>query len=171
MVAIHDRYDLESQWPMLRRLINRAIGSSVHVAIASIDEDGAPHATPVGSFMLGKEVGRALYFERFVRGLPENVERNPTVSILAVDSGKLFWLRSLAGGRFIHPPGVRLVGRASPRARESTRAERQRWERRVRFFRWLPGYTHLWRGIHRVRDIEIVAVKPLRLGKMEAPST
>ncbi|MCA9605743.1 MAG: pyridoxamine 5'-phosphate oxidase family protein [Myxococcales bacterium] len=159
---------LARAWPELRRLFGRAFASSRHVAIASLDDEGHPRVTPIGSFMLAPEVGRAFYFERFVGALRQGVERDPRVSILAVDSGAVFWLRSLAAGRFDQAPGVRLRGLAAPELRAATPAEVERFRRRVRRTRWTRGHELLWSELAEVRDVAIHAVEPVHLGRMTA---
>jgi hypothetical protein len=99
------------QWSEARRLCRRAFGSSMHFAFASVDEDGSPRATPIGSLIL-REDGTGYFFEEFASGLGRNLNRSPRVCILAVNSGKLFWFKSLLMGRFAEPPGLRLLGTA-----------------------------------------------------------
>jgi S-methylmethionine-dependent homocysteine/selenocysteine methylase len=38
--------------------------------------------------------------------LSQNLDRDPRVCVMAVDSGKRFWLASVAGGRFTEPPAL-----------------------------------------------------------------
>ena len=82
-----------------------------------------PCVTPIGSVAL-TEPGRGFYFEEFPTRLPRNLRRDPRVSILGVNSSRLFWLRALLFGRFPAPPAIRLGGRTDlvPEAREG-RAE------------------------------------------------
>ena len=46
-------------WRTAKSVVNRARASSLHCAVASIDTDGSPHVTPIGSVMLG-EPGEAV---------------------------------------------------------------------------------------------------------------
>jgi Pyridoxamine 5'-phosphate oxidase len=159
--------ELAGAWPALERLLRRALGSSRHVAIASLDADGHPHLTPIGSLMLLPEVGRAVYFERLAGALRRNVERDPRVAILAVDGRLGFWLRSLIAGRFAEAPGLRLQALAGER-RAATDEEVARWRRWVRRVRWTRGHDKLWGHLETVRELRILAVEPLRLGGMDA---
>jgi hypothetical protein len=151
-------------WPEVRNIVRRAVRSSLHCSVASINDDGSPHVTPIGSVML-TEPGRALFFEVFTTQLVRNLERDPRLCVLAVDTGKRFWLESLARGRFERPPGVRLTGTAGPR-RAATSDEQARFERAVRPLRVLKGYRLLWSNVRNVRDIEFHSIVPVRLGAM-----
>ncbi|MCP3164100.1 pyridoxamine 5'-phosphate oxidase family protein [Myxococcus qinghaiensis] len=158
---------LHEQWRQVRQLFSRAFASSLHFAIASVDARGAPHVTPIGSVLLG-EPGRGIFFEVFARQLPTNLTKDSRVSILAVDSGKLFWLRSLFAGRFARPPALRLVGHVLGPPRRATPEEQQRFARRVRRLRWLKGHARLWSQLDHVRDFEVERIESVHLGAMTA---
>ncbi|MCP4201681.1 MAG: pyridoxamine 5'-phosphate oxidase family protein [bacterium] len=114
------------------------------------------------------EPGRGFYFEVFPTGLPRNLLRDPRVSILGVNSGRLFWLRALLFGRFPAPPAVRLGGRVVGEPRQASARELAMWQHRVRPLRRLRGYGLLWGRLRRirVRDLEIDRAEPVRLGSM-----
>jgi uncharacterized protein len=105
--------------------MHRARASSLHCAVASLDPDGSPHVTPIGSVLLG-EPGRAVYFDAYNVALARNLDRDPHCAMLAVDSRKASWLRALLRGRFDKAPGVRLIGTVAP-ARPATSAELERF--------------------------------------------
>ena len=152
-------------WRWVRRLWARAFSSSMHYAVATVDAEGGPHVSPIGSVML-TGLGRAIYFEEFTRQLPENLSGDNRVCILAVDSGKWFWLSALARGRFPTPPAVRLRGRVVGPRRPATEDERRRWQRRVRRLRWSRGHRLLWRRMGWVREIEFDEALPVGIGPM-----
>jgi len=156
--------DIISQWPQIKTLFNQALDSSMHIAIASVNDEGEPHVTPIGSMTLGAP-GRGYYFEAFTSGMPKNFRNNPAVCVLAVNSSKWFWFRSLLKGQFIQPPGIRLRGTAGP-VRAATKQEIERWQRRVRAARRLKGHAQLWAGMAKVRDIEFTSIEPIRIGQM-----
>jgi uncharacterized protein len=151
-------------WPQIRRLCNRAFGSSLHFSLASITEDGAPHVTPIGSLLL-REPGQAIYFERFTRHMPHNFEHNNKVCVLAVNSGLWFWITSLLRGRFSAPPALRLHGTVGV-LRPATSSEVAAWRRRVRRLRWTKGYALIWAGMSEVRDIHFTTVEEVHIGPM-----
>src|SRR6187200_305313 len=94
-------------WKMAKAVVHRARASSLHCAVASIDTDGSPHVTPIGSVMLGAP-GQAVYCDVFNVTLGRNLDHDPRCAILAVDSRKATWVRALLAARFDVPPGVRL---------------------------------------------------------------
>lgn len=161
------------RWVALKGLFSRTFASSLHFAISSVGADGAPMVTPVATVFL-EGPGRAYYFELYATGLGQRLSRDPRVSILAVDSGKGLWLRSLLGGRFLRAPAVRLVGTAAAESRPSTERERARLVRRLGFARHLPGGRLLWPDVEseaglrvRVRDVTIERIDWIRFGPME----
>ena len=158
--------DIEQQWPQVKRLFRDALASSTHYAIASVTPEGAPHVTPIGSLILDRP-GHGYYFEAFARQLPENLQHNRQVSVLAVNSGNWFWLKSLIGGRFATPPALRLIGTAGE-LRQGTEAEIARWQRRVRAVRATKGHKLIWRGMSMVREIDFHRIEPVRVGPMTA---
>ncbi len=156
----------ESTWADVKGVMHRSARSTLHCAVASINEDGSPHVSPIGSVLL-TDRGQGIYFDVFASGLSRNLERAPRLTVLAVDSSRWFWLRSLFGGAFIDHPGYRLSGTAGPR-REATEAEQERMAGLVRPLRRLKGHALLWSNFGQVRDLSFNSAKPIHLGKMTA---
>ncbi len=162
----------EPTWRMLRRMFHAAFVSSLHVSLGSIDSDGSPRVTPLGSLLLG-DLGHAFYFELYATELGRRLTANPQVSVLAVDSARGLWLPALVSARFKRLPGARLYGQAAAATRASTEEERARLRRRFGVLRKLPGGRALWPGVDGpesralpVRDIRIDRVEALRLGPL-----
>jgi len=156
--------EITANWTEIKALFQRSFRSSFHYAIATVNEDGTPHITPIGSLILG-EPGKGVYFEMFPRQMPQNLQTDQKVCIMAVDSGIGFWLRSLLRGKFVAPPGMRLYGVAGE-LRPATEAEIARWQRRVRRVRFTKGHKLMWRKMRMVREIEFTHAEPIRIGKM-----
>jgi hypothetical protein len=154
-------------WRLVRRVFASAFASSRSYAVATVGADGAPHVTPIGSLILQRP-GQGFFFEEFPQQLSKNLDRDPRLCVLAVDSGRWLWLRALFTGRFARPPAVRLRGRALGAAREATAAERALWLRRVRVLRPLRGHRLLWANMRRVRDVAFEEVEPVECGSMTA---
>lgn len=169
-----DTRTLSAQWPLVKRLARK----NPVVPIASVDPDGHPHITPVGSLWLHPTEPRGLYVELFTRQLPRNLEHDPRFTILLVDSGAWTWLRGLLRGTFRSPVGVRLHGVAGERRRTEPREE-QRFRRLIKPVSWTKGYDLLWKEMPFVRDLTFTGASPIRLGAMtktpalrlEAPRT
>jgi len=148
------------QWDEIRRVVARTQRSTGHFAIGSVDADGMPNVTPVGTlFLRGDHTG--YYFDQYTSALARNLDADPRVCLMAVDSGSLFWFRSLLAGRFTAPPGVRLYGTVSAR-RAATADELARVRQRVRPMRLLKGGRLLWSDFTHVRDITFTEVRPVR---------
>ena len=155
-------------WVTASGVFKRAFRSSFHYSIATVGPDGAPHVTPIGSVML-TEPGRWVFFDVFASHLSQNLDNDPRVCVMAVDTTKRFWLTSLARGRLDSPPAIRLAGTAGPR-RTPTTEEVQRWLRRVRPVRRLKGHVLLWGKLTHVRDLEFEEAIPVRFGAMTRSS-
>lgn len=140
--------ELARQWDRVCDVVRRSTGP---LAIASVDADSGPTITPVGTVFLRDDC-TGFYFDQYTERLAENLGRNPRVCVMAVDSGSVFWLRSLLAGRFRKAIGVRLYGTAGPR-RPATAEERDAVRRRVRLTQWTRGGRALWSDFSHVRDL------------------
>ena len=157
----------EAQWSQAKRVVRRTIRTSLHCSIASTNPDGSPHVTPIGSLLL-TDKGSALYFDVLNSRLAANLEREPRVAIIAVDSGKRLWLPALLRSRFASPPGMRLIGSVGP-PRESTQEEAGRFQRAVGPLLRTPGGKALWGSLPTVRDVTVERIQNLNLGPMTHP--
>lgn len=156
--------NLNDDWPQIRHIFARPFYASV----ATVDGDGHPHVTPIGSLLLHREPGRGFWFEVFTRELPRNLERETRLCAMAVDTRLTLWGRALLTGRFPTAPGVRLAGVAGPRRRPTDR-EADLFRRRVRLARWTRGHDLLWKNFKHGREVTFDRVLPLRLGRMWPP--
>lgn len=156
--------DINADWHAIKRLFKKSFSSSFHYAIATVDQEGEPHVTPIGSLILGAP-GQGVYFEEFPSRLPDNLTNNPRLCVLAVNSSRWFWLASLLRGRFRTMPAVRLHGVAGD-VRAATDEEIALWQRRVRSVRFTSGHAKIWRNMRRVRDVRFTRIEPVRIGDM-----
>ncbi|MDB4990378.1 MAG: pyridoxamine-5-phosphate oxidase-related FMN-binding protein [Myxococcaceae bacterium] len=156
--------DLQDNWPPIKATFEAALKSSLHCAIGTVGSDGYPHITPIG-FIFLREDQSAFYFEEYSQRIPQNLEHNPRVCLLLVNSRSWFWVTALFRGRFASPPGMRLRGVAGAR-RLATEAEKAAYRARVRSFRRLRGYDLIWRDLLHVRDIQLHSVEPVLYPKM-----
>ena len=151
-------------WTIARTVVRRALRSTLHCSIASTNPDGSAQVTPIGSVLLNG-VGSGLYFDIFNKQLAANVDRDPRITIVAVDAGRIRWLRSLLRGRFASPPGVRLSGTVGP-ARPSTPEEVARFHRIAGPLLRTRGGRLMWSRLPRVRDVTLDQVSTLSIGRM-----
>ncbi len=156
--------DMENNWKTIRKLFRDTFKSSFHYAIATVSETGEPHVTPIGSLVLGKP-GKGFYFEEFTKQLPSNLKTNQQVCVLAVNSGRWFWLTSLLKGGFKQPPSLRLYGTVGKR-REATATEIALWQKRVKSVSFSKGHAMMWANMKMVREIEFHRILPVHMGAM-----
>ena len=156
--------NLLSNWKEVKILFKDSFKSSFHYALATVTENGDPHVTPIGSLILDKP-GHGFYFEKFPKHLPHNFGSNKQVCVLAVNSSRWFWLKSLVGGKFASPPAVRLYGVAGE-LREATDAEIALWQKRVRRVSFSKGHALMWQDMSMVREIMFTRAEPVHIGEM-----
>ena len=156
--------ELHENWDEVKDLFRESFRTSFHYAVATMNENGEPHVTPIGSLILGRP-GFGFYFERFAQHLPRNLSGNSQVCILAVNSARWFWVRSLLSGKFASMPAVRLHGLAGE-LRPASETEIALWNRRVRRVRFSRGHALMWQDMNMVREIEFSRIEPVHLGKM-----
>jgi len=157
--------DIDSDlWNRLKPLAGRVFGSSLHFAMATVNPDGNPHVTPIGSLIL-TDPGEAYFFEVLTRQLPTNLDNGSPIAVLGVISSLRLWVPSFVAGRFKTPPAFRLRGVAG-KSRPSTAAERDRWKRKVRYLRWTRGYEALWANVDTVRELHFHQLQPVEIGRM-----
>ncbi|QRY63264.1 pyridoxamine 5'-phosphate oxidase family protein [Gordonia sp. PDNC005] len=154
----------DRQWTQARQITRRAVRSSLHCSIASVNADGTAHVTPIGSLLLGS-LGHGIYFDVFNARLSANVDGRPEVTILAVDSGRMVWGRALLSGRFSRPPGIRLIGTVGPR-RPSSPEEIARFHRAVGPLLRTRGGAAAWASLTRVRDVHVNRIEKIRMGQL-----
>lgn len=156
--------DLHENWDEVRDFFHDSFKSSFHYAIATVSDKGEPHVIPIGSQILGSP-GVGFYFEKFPQNLPRNLGHSNRVCVLAVNSGRWFWLRSLIGGRFPKPPAVRLYG-ITGELRAASMREIALWQRRVKRVSFSKGHGLMWREMNMVREIQFTRIEPVHIGKM-----
>ncbi len=152
------------QWRAARKLVQ----GSVSVTVCTVDPDGAPHATPIGSLVLHHSEPRGYWLEKFPTVMPKNLEQDHRIQIMATNDGLRFWLKSLWQGSFATAPAVRLNGTVGP-LRPATDSERMRFLKKVKHAKHLKGYELLWAGMSMARDVKIQEIVPVQIGKMWSP--
>ena len=156
--------DINKDWDGIESIFNECIRASKHAAIATVSETGVPTITPIGFTFLNSNK-TAHYFEQYSESLPENLKHNQNVCLMVVNSGTLFWARSLLKGKFLSYPGLRLYGVAGDR-RKASSDEIARLKARIGHAKYLKGSNLIWSGLETVRDIQIKSVRPIKYPKM-----
>ncbi len=159
----------DAEWADVCQTVNRGLQSNLHCSIATVNPDGSPHLSPIGSVHLLESTpdGRrdGLFFEMFATTLGQNLERDPRFTLLAVDSSPDFWFQSLEQGQFEQKPGVRLKGTAGSR-RLAQQEEIDHFLRFTKPLSHLKGHDMLWGNPKWVRDLHFQEAQPIRLGPM-----
>lgn len=151
-------------WSEVKALFRDSLRSSFHYAIATVKENGEPQVTPIGSLILGQP-GEGFYFERFTRNLPKNIDNNSRICVLAVNSSRWFWMKSLWSGKFAALPAIRLYGSAQE-LRPATEHEIALWQKRVHSVRHTKGHKLMWSEMNMVRTIRFDRIEPVHVGSM-----
>ena len=151
--------NIKDDWKKVKSVLEQGQASTVYCSIATVNPDGTPHITPVGTVFLRNDQS-GYFFDHYAEALGKNIDQNPNVCIMAVNAGRFFWLRSLLKGRFVAPPGVRLYGKVG-RMREATSEEIEKIVKRVKPSQWMKGARLLWSDFTHVRDIEFTHYKPI----------
>lgn len=156
--------DINKDWSKIKTHFRKCIGANMHVAIASVNEENVPTITPIGSLFLNDDQ-TGFYFEKFATKLNKNSKTNSSICILAVNSKKWFWLKSLFKGRFSEYPAVKLYGELGEK-RDATPKEFRAFQRRVRSTKRLKGHQYLWKDMSQVREIKFTKAEKINLGNM-----
>ncbi|AYF73717.1 pyridoxamine 5'-phosphate oxidase family protein [Nocardia yunnanensis] len=154
---------LEQNWDRIREVVARA----GHCALASVDADGGPHVTPIGTVFL-RDDATGFYFDEYTEALARNLDADPRVCLMAVDTRPTLWGRMLLTGRFPTAPGVRLYGTVGA-TRPATAEELRRVRERVRIPVRLKGGRMLWSNFGHVRDISFTDYRPVGYPHMPSP--
>ena len=156
--------DLKTDWRKIRSHFNKSFSSNFYVSIASVDSENNPTVTPIGSLFLNDDQ-TGFYFEKFPSKLPEYVKSNPKVCLLAVNSGRFFWIKALFREKFTDFPAIKLYGELGEK-RKATVKEINRLNRRMKVTNGLKGNTYLWKKMEFVREIRFDKAEKINLGKM-----
>ena len=152
--------DMKEHWTDIQNVFKNAKSCFV----ATVNEDGSPHITPIGSLCL-RDNYTGYYFEEFTQKMIKNFKHNNRVCILAGESRMLFWLRSFFKGICPSTPGVRLYGTIGERMIGSEE-EIAVFKKRVERFRKRKGYKILWENMKYLREINFDSFEPVTLGPM-----
>ncbi|MBJ2173294.1 hypothetical protein JBL43_03545 [Aureibaculum sp. A20] len=156
--------DITNNWKAIRSHFNNSFKSNLHVSIASVDTKNNPTVTPVGTlFLNGDQTG--FYFEKYISKLPENAKSNNNICVLAVNSNKWFWLKSLYNLKFNTYPALKLYGKLGIK-REASEIEISRLKKRMKSTNTLKGNKYLWGDMVHVREVYFTNVEKINIGKM-----
>lgn len=156
--------NIKDNWHKIRTHFSKTFAASMHVSIASVNENNQPTITPIGSLFLNDNQ-TGFYFEKFATKLNVNSKTNKNICILAVNSSKWFWAKSLFKMNFSEYPAVKLYGELGIK-REATEKEYQAFKRRIRQTKRLKGSNYLWQDMSFVREFIFTKGEKINLGIM-----
>jgi hypothetical protein len=144
--------------------IKPLIAKSTYCSIATINEEGIAHVSPIGSVIL-KSKSRGVFFEKFTKSIPNNIKTNTKATIMCVNDGRWYWLKSLILGKFKSPPAIRMLVKFG-NLRDEDNSEGSIFKRKVSLFKFTKGHKLLWSEMSQIREFEIIDYKPVYIGNM-----
>lgn len=116
-----------------------------------------PTITPIGTVFL-RENQTGFFFDSYAESFKENIPQNNKACIQAINSSRLFWLKSLVKGEFSDYPGVRLyveIGELRPANHE----ELVKIAQRIQSLKWSKGSQLIWSDFTQVRDFTVYSFR------------
>lgn len=156
--------DIRTDWNLIRNHFSKSFGTSLHYSIASVDKYNNPTTTPIGSLFLNDDK-TGFYFERYPSNLPKNYIYNKNICVLAVNSNRWFWLKSLYKNKFTANPAIKLYGTLGEK-RLANDNEIRALKRRMRATKRLKGHKYLWDNMNMVRELVFTKAEKMNLGEM-----
>ncbi|MCF6288516.1 MAG: pyridoxamine 5'-phosphate oxidase family protein [Proteobacteria bacterium] len=149
---------------IFNKKIKPLFAKSTFCSIATINSDGFAHVSPIGSVIL-HDKSHGVFYEKFTKNIPQNIKTNQLATIMCVNDGKWFWLKSLLKGKFKSPPAIRLVVKFGELRKEQDK-EGKIFKRKVNIFKATRGYKILWSEMSDIREFEIIDYKPVYISSM-----
>ena len=149
---------------IFKQKIKPLFAKAMYSSIATVNEQGLAHVSPIGSVMLVNK-DRGVYFEKFTKNIPLNSKVNKYATIMCVNTSQWYWLKSLFKGQFVTPPAIRIVVKLGE-LRKETENEGKIFKRKVSLFKRTKGYQMLWKDMSHIREFEIIEYKPVYIGQM-----
>ena len=66
--------EIGKHWKTIQMVFQQSLSSSLHYALASVNEDGSPHLTPIGALFL-RENKTGFYFDVFSVKMSNNLDK------------------------------------------------------------------------------------------------
>lgn len=159
-----------SEWQNIRQVVADAQRAAMHCSIATVNPQGFPSITPIGTVFLDQQSSTGFFFDTYSTTFSENLQHQPLACIQAVNSSKLFWLSSIFKAKFKHYPGVRLYAEIGS-LRPATAEEIEKVESRISTLKWSKGSKLIWSSFHHVRDIKVKDYRWVEYPNMQVENT
>ncbi|KJV46247.1 pyridoxamine 5'-phosphate oxidase [Acinetobacter indicus] len=145
-------------WGQIRHVVAQAQRASMHCSIASVSSEGIPNITPIGTLFLNDTSPTGFFFDTYSATLQQHLKYNAQACIQAVNSSRVFWLKSMMSGQFRTYPGVRLYAEIGE-LRPATAGEMHQVRRRIAPLKWSRGSKLIWSDFTQVREVHIHAFR------------
>ncbi|MDD3023583.1 MAG: pyridoxamine 5'-phosphate oxidase family protein [Syntrophomonadaceae bacterium] len=132
--------------------------------IGSVNSEGQPNVTPIGTLVLRDDCS-GYYFDLFTRELSDNLDQNGKVCVLVIETGNLFWFKSLYTNKCAKPSGIKLIGFAGDR-RKASPEEIQLLRSKIKPMKMFKGYQTIFGNLSYVRDLKFTDYFMINTGKM-----
>ena len=152
------------KWQHICKVVNDAQKAAMHCSIATVDAQLQPTITPIGTLFL-RENQSGFFFDTYTESLQQNLPQNSKACIQAVNSSRLFWLKSLFKGQFSDYPGVRLYVEIGD-LRLANAEELAQISRRIQILKWTKGSQLIWSDFTHVRDFTVQSFRWVKYPKM-----
>lgn len=146
----------KQEWQHIGKVMNDAQKAAMHCSIATVDAQLQPTITPIGTLFL-RENQSGFFFDTYTESLQQNLPQNSKACIQAVNSSRLFWLKSLFKGQFSDYPGVQLYVEIGD-LRLANAEELAQISRRIQILKWTKGSQLIWSDFTHVRDFTVQSV-------------
>lgn len=154
----------DQEWRHIRKVVNDAHKAAMHCSIATVDAQLQPTITPIGTLFL-RENQTGFFFDTYSEFFKENFPQNNKACIQAVNSSRLFWLKSLFKGEFSNYPGVRLYVEIDE-LRPANKEELAQIAQRIQSLKWTKGSRLIWSDFTQVRDFSVHSFRWVKYPKM-----
>lgn len=151
----------EEKWQRIVQFHQKLKQSSM---IGSVNSNSQPNVTPIGSLIL-KDDYTGYYFDLFTKELSDNLDQNNQVCVLMLQTGMLFWLKSMYANEFKQLPGIKLIGSAGNK-RKASAEEVALLRSQIKYFKMFKGYQTIFGNLSYVRDITFTDYFMINTGKM-----
>lgn len=151
---------------LFKQKIKPLFSQAMFCSVATVDPDGIPHVSPIGSVVL-EDKNQGWFFQKFTKNIPINTIGSEYATIMAVNDNKWFWLKSILKGRFKQPPAMRILVRLG-QLKPASEQQSKKFRRRVGLFKRTKGYRMMWQEMSDVREFEIIEYRPVYIGAMTA---
>ncbi|MEG1856164.1 MAG: pyridoxamine 5'-phosphate oxidase family protein [Acinetobacter sp.] len=152
------------EWQHIRKVVNDAQRAAMHCSIATVDAQLQPSITPIGTLFL-RENYSGFFFDSYAESFKENLPQNNKACIQAINSSRLFWLKSLLKGEFSDYPGVRLYVEIAA-LRAANDEELAQISQRIQTLKWTKGSKLIWSDFTQIREFTVQSFRWVKYPKM-----